>query len=228
VLAVFERANHLVGIAPWYLRRSGTEGRVLEFLGSGEVASDYLGLICRPDLAEAVADRLAQWLLHASQYDGPERWDLLKLTSVAADDQPTALLVDRLAADAGAVHRRRSPCCWRIALPCTWDQYLACLSKGHRKQVRRAEKNIFETGRAVLHTVENAGQLPEAMDVLMALHQRRRQRLGDSGRFASEQFAAFHRDVARRMLDRGQLQLHWLELDGDALPISATCVSSLK
>ena len=48
--------------------------------------------------------------------------------------------------------------CWRIELPATWDEYLATLSKSHRKQIRRLERDVFETGRAVLHTVAAAGR----------------------------------------------------------------------
>ena len=50
--------------------------------------------------------------------------------------------------------------------------------------------------------------------MLIDLHQRRRRSLGQRGCFASPRFAAFHREVMPAMLAQGQLQLHWLELDG--------------
>ena len=66
------------------------------------------------------------------------------------------------------------------------------------------------TSRAVLRTVENCGQLDPAMDVLIDLHQKRRQMLGEPGCFASPRFTAFHREVARRLLLAGQLQFQLL------------------
>ncbi len=103
---------------------------------------------------------------------------------------------------------------WRLALPKTWEEFLGLVSKGHRKKLRRADRELFQTGRAVLRTVENCEQLDPAMDVLIDLHQKRRQMLGEPGCFASPRFTAFHREVARRLLLAGQLQLQLLELDG--------------
>jgi CelD/BcsL family acetyltransferase involved in cellulose biosynthesis len=53
-----------------------------------------------------------------------------------------------------------------------------------------------------------------AWGVLVDLHQRRRQGLGEPGCFASQAFHDFHREVAERLLERGQLRMSWLELDG--------------
>jgi CelD/BcsL family acetyltransferase involved in cellulose biosynthesis len=91
------------------------------------------------------------------------------------------------------------------------------VSKGHRKKLRRADRDWFATGRAVLRTVENCGQLDPALDLLIDLHQKRRQMLGEPGCFASPRFTAFHRAVTRRLLLAGQLQLQLLELDGRAV-----------
>jgi CelD/BcsL family acetyltransferase involved in cellulose biosynthesis len=69
----------------------------------------------------------------------------------------------------------------------------------------------------VLRTVENCDQLDAALDVLIELHQKRRQMLGEPGCFASPRFTAFHREVSRRLLTAGHLQLQLLELDGQPL-----------
>ena len=45
-----------LGIAPWYLDRTAIQGNVLRWLGSGEVCTDHLSLICRPEDADQVAD----------------------------------------------------------------------------------------------------------------------------------------------------------------------------
>jgi CelD/BcsL family acetyltransferase involved in cellulose biosynthesis len=41
--------------------------------------------------------------------------------------------------------------------------------------------------------------------------------LGQPGCFSSEQYTAFHREVLRDLLARGQLLLFWIELDGKPL-----------
>ena len=83
-----------------------------------------------------------------------------------------------------------------------------------RRDIRRFERNLFDTGRVVLHRVRRVEELPEAMEILVDLHQRRRKALGEAGCFASARFLAFYRDVVPDLLRRGQLHLYWLELDG--------------
>ncbi len=56
--------------------------------------------------------------------------------------------------------------------------------------------------------------LEKGWDILVDLHQRRRISLGEPGCFASTVFHSFHREVAERMLRRGQLRISWLDLDG--------------
>lgn len=224
VVAVFDDEGVVAGIAPWYVRRSAAWGRVVRWLGSGEVCSEYLSVLCLPGLEETVSENLADWLcgLHWSQIGRTraaeaDRWDLLELTGVDAADAVVGHLAGALAARGCTVHCRPGPPCWRLELPDTWDQYLTMLSKDHRKQVRRLEQRLLATGRAVLRTVRGEPELARAEKILFDLHQRRREQLGEPGCFASARLAAFHRDVLPELLRAGQLGLHWIELDGAAV-----------
>jgi CelD/BcsL family acetyltransferase involved in cellulose biosynthesis len=216
VLGVFEGPDRLVGLAPWYIDWRPSQARVLRWLGSGEVCSDYLSVLCQPSLEDSVSEALADYLAADRSGSGPRRlgWDLLAIEGVDAGDALTTRLVRHLADRGCQVHESPAMNCWRIELPETWEQYLAALSKGHRKQLRRLERNAFDSGRAVLHTVERLEQLPRAIEILVELHQRRRRWLGQRGCFASARFSAFHRDIMPRLLASGQLRLHWLDLDG--------------
>ncbi len=216
VLGVFDQADMLVGVAPWCVESAGPRGEVIRWLGSGEVCSDYLSILCQPAVQWQVVETIADYLAEsdrATAGDGPA-WDLLELGNVDPDDRAADELIRRLAEHGNVVHQRPAPSCWRIDLPATWDEYLARLSKGHRKQLRRCQRDWFDSGRAVLHTVERLDELPAAAELLIDLHQRRRRLLGQAGSFASPRFAAFHRQVMPDLLREGHLQLHWLELDG--------------
>lgn len=213
VAAVFDDADNLRAIAPWSRRYSLTEGWVLEWLGDGEVCSDYLGLLCDDDAACDVAETIADWLCDGDR-SAHDRWDLLRLDAVDAQDRATTALVEALESRQCRVHRRAGPRCWRLALPESWDEYLQCLSKSHRKQVRRLERNMLESGRAVLHTARRPAEVPPMFNILIDLHQRRRAFLDEPGCFASPRFKAFHRDVSLRLAERGGCLLHCLEIDG--------------
>jgi CelD/BcsL family acetyltransferase involved in cellulose biosynthesis len=208
-----EEAGGLVAVAPFYRQRSVSQGRVLRLLGDGEVCSDYLGLLTTPERAPQAAAAVADWLCRVAG-DREFGWDALELDGVDSQDAVTARVVEELSARRCQVHRRTGPQCWRLELPADWVAYEASLSKSHRKQVRRLIDRVFDRGRARLHTVSDAGQLEHGRQILIDLHQRRRQALGEPGCFSSPPFAAFHEEVVPRLFAAGLLRLHWLELDG--------------
>lgn len=219
MLVVVDADGELLGVAPWYIEPVRARGRVLRFLGSGEVCSDYHTILSRPGAEETVAKAVANYLCQASDDDddhaeGANDWDLLHMEGVPRDDITLAALKAELVAQGAIVHEEPTLSCWRIQFPATWEEYEAQLSKGHRKQVRRLIHDFFDTGRAVLHTVQRREQLPLGWEILVHLHQRRWITQGELGVFHSSQFTDFHRDVAEQLLAKGQLRLHWLEIDG--------------
>jgi CelD/BcsL family acetyltransferase involved in cellulose biosynthesis len=213
VLAVFDAHDRLRALAPWHRRRMLGQGRALEWLGSGEVCAEYLGLLADSQMAELAAVAVASWLCRAARVP-QDRWHLLVLTSVAADDAPTGLLVKALAGRGCNVHRRPGFPCWRIELPADWESYLDQLSKSRRKEARKLVQKMLDAGLAVAHVVRQPSQHAAAFELLVKLHQRRRQALGEPGCFASPRFAAFHREVSQALCERGQCEIHWLEIDG--------------
>lgn len=221
VLVVFNEAGAPIGIAPWYWDYTPAKGSVVRFLGLGEVCSDYLSVLCQPQMEEAVAEALASWLTEANQHrahrstvDRSSAWDCLELTGVDGEDVVVRHLAEKLDAYGNTVHRRPGADCWRIRLPNSWDEYLARLSKSHRKQLRRLTERLLNKGRAVVHHVDRLADLSQGQEILVDLHQRRRRALGDSGCFASTRFSAFHLDVMPELLRSGQLSLAWVEVDG--------------
>ncbi len=153
-------------------------------------------------------------------------WDLLELDGVDGEDGPVMRLLRHLE-ERGCSQDANPPVqTWRLALPDSWEAFLAMVSKGHRKKLRRADRELFATGRAVLRAVETCAQLEPALDTLIDLHQKRRQLLGEPGCFASIQFTNFHRDVARRLLLEGQLQMLLLDLDGKTAAVEYQIVGA--
>lgn len=212
---VVERAGAVIGIAPWFVERSPLWGSILKQLGGGEVCSDYQTLLAAPDDVREVAAAVAGFLSGAMR----NHWDRLDLDGCTVDDEALAALVEELQSRGAPSERRCGPACWKVALPATYDEYLATLSKSHRKQLRRLERNVLNTSRARWHNVRTADEFALAWPIFVDLHQRRRQSLGDVGCFVSPSFEAFHEEMARTFLARGHLRLQWLELDGT--PIAA-------
>lgn len=213
VLALYEESEEgrgpLVGIAPWYMERTGLHGNVLRPLGSGHVCTDHQSLIARPDYLATVAASVADYLT-----ENDDTWDQLELPSVDDGDEGIGMLVAELEARDALVSCQKAGNCWVIDLPESWEEYLDSLSHSHRRHLRDCYKKKIDTGRCAWHRVQSVSELDVAWPILVDLHQRRRAQLGDAGCFASREFGEFHRDIAQRLLDKGQLRLSWTELDG--------------
>ena len=216
VLAVFADADsptapaaRLIGVAPWYLDRSRLQGSVLRWLGSGEVCTDHLSLVCEPGDAETVANAVAEFLTVSL-----DDWDRIDLSAVDAGDAAIEKLIAAFEAHECVVSRQPADACWALDLPPSWDEYLASISKSHRKQLRQLERRVLESDRVRWHRVQSVAEFDEAWPVLVDLHQRRRRSLGEPGCFASHAFHEFHHETTRRLLATGQLRISWMEWDG--------------
>ncbi len=122
----------LLGVAPWYLDRTIVKGNVIRPLGSGEVCTDHLSLICRPEVRPRVANAIGE-ALTASCDD----WDQLDLSAIDADDPSIGVLMTVLEDRDCLISRHAADACWLLDLPPSWDKYLASVSKSHRKQLRQ-------------------------------------------------------------------------------------------
>jgi len=233
-----------LGIAPWYGAWSPVRGWVLRFLGTGEVCSDYLSVLCQPQQEQAVTAALAGWLVErsgAGRHTGARRqqrgaaarkmcgtvcppsiptWDLLELDGFDQADQTMAHLANALRCRGVGVHWEPGPCCWRIDLPESWEKYLATqMSRNQRKQLRRLERAWVHSGRVKFHHLEHEHELPDVIRMLVDLHQWRHRALGRPGCFASPRFAAFHLEAIPLLFRAGRLLVTWISLDGQPAAI---------
>ncbi len=209
---VQEEQGAVTGIAPFYVEHSWRTGRTLRWLGDGEVCTDYVSLLVEPTHAHSFAAECAEWLLANAA-----NWDALHLETLQADDEPTHQLLTQLTSGGCHVNRRRAGACWQITLPRSWTEYLAQLSKSHRKQLRRLARQLdspeFHWWTADEETFDRA------WGVLVELHQRRRRTLGEPGAFALPRFAEFQREVAAQLLQRNELRLTVLEHQGRPIAV---------
>ncbi len=222
VLCVTDDRDELVAVAPWYLERSLWRGRTLRFLGSGKVCTEYLSLPCRSGFQQPAVTAIADWLHQANRQTEPsaaQAWDVIWLEGVDTGDPIIRQLFETLGERGAITHSQPAADCWRLELPPSWEDYLAILSKSHRKQVRRLQRAYFDTGRARTIRAEAPGDLEEGFRILVDLHERRWRPRGAGSVFVQGEMVRFHREATERLLESGQLRLNWLVLDGQ--PVAA-------
>jgi len=227
VIVVCDDQNEPVAIAPLFREASLLHGPTLRFLGSGEVCSEYLSIPCQEGWQRPAAEAIADYLTGAAAAcSGPTAtaWESLRLESVSANDTTVQLLCEALAQRGGATHSHEAPNCWRVDLPESWEEYLAMLSKSHRKRVRRLERAYFDTGRAKQVTATTPAQWEQGFRILVDLHARRWAARGEAGVFDNVAMHAFHRAATAALLTSNQLRLSWLEIDGQPVAVEYSLV----
>ena len=195
----------LVGLAPlmtsfWY----ATALRRLSFLGTG--TSDYLDVLAASGWEEAVAEALYGYLEHVGG------WQIADFQQL----REGGFLRDHAPAETGRLFALTVPGepCPYLALPPTWDMLLQGLGKKTRANVGYYDRALRKVYEVECGPVSDPADLDDELTHLFDLHQRRWNQRWLPGVFGGRRVQAFHRDAARRLLERGWLRLFSLRLDG--------------
>ncbi|HZS32178.1 MAG TPA: GNAT family N-acetyltransferase [Methylomirabilota bacterium] len=200
LLAVQDGAGEWAGLLPLY-EAPEADGPVLRLVGGTDVA-DYLDLIAVSGREEEV------WkaLLPALAGLPPRRVDLRPVPAAS----PTPALLRTLAPAAGFTCRVDvEDRCPVIALPGSWDQYLATLSGKDRHELRRKLRRAA-AGRPRIEAGRTPAEVGRLMDPFLALH--RRSKVGKA-RFMDARMEGFFREVSTVLAAAGiaVVWVLWLE-----------------
>lgn len=201
---VTDQAGRLLGLLPLYEAEPG----VLRLIGGVDV-SDYLDL-----LAEAGRETDVWATLLASRPPARPVWDLHSVPAAS----PTVTRLPALAAEHGVdVTTALEERCPILALPTTWEAYLAGLSGKQRhellRKMRRLEREVPDA-RAV--GLGSRADVEARFDDFLALH--RQSRVGKA-RFMDERMEVFFRRVSAMLAEADAFRL-WL-LDGPGGPLAS-------
>ena len=193
-----------VGVAPL-----SVEGDTARFLGDPDVC-DWQDFAAAPGAGPAFCAAVLRHLRAA----GVRRIELEALRPDAAALQG----LEAAAADLGlACTREPAGVSVELALPRTWDAFLAGLGRKERHEIRRKLRRLHEAGCVEHVTVTGPGEAAGAMDRFLALFRASR---ADKAAFLTPEREDFFRAMALEMARAGMLELAFLEVDGT--PAAAT------
>jgi CelD/BcsL family acetyltransferase involved in cellulose biosynthesis len=204
---VVRDGDEVVAIVPLYLETLSLRFgrfRVLRNVGFGDVVNpDFLDALVLPGREEEVAAALCPELL------GDESWEFAELSEL----EPEGSLA-RMAAwweRQGLLRVQAEPrsICPYVELPHDFDAFLAACNPHFRQQLRRYRRKIERDFRIEWRLVGRDVDVSTAVEALARLHQERMESTGRGGNFRNDDYLAFHRDVAGRAAETGEL-LFWL------------------
>jgi CelD/BcsL family acetyltransferase involved in cellulose biosynthesis len=136
-------------------------------------------------------------------------WDVFVGEEMPAQERWSTLL-------GGRVMRREGSPLLDIARAGSWEDFLGTLSSKTRKNMRYHERRLEREHGLRFRLADDPERLQADLDTLFRLH---RSRWAGESVFTGRA-EPFHRDFAAAALERGWLQLWFLELDGE--PVAAS------
>jgi CelD/BcsL family acetyltransferase involved in cellulose biosynthesis len=109
--------------------------------------------------------------------------------------------------------------CPYILLPETPDQYLATLSKKSRHHLRRAMKALRKDHEVEFKKCTDGVKLPEQLQVLFELHQKRWQAVNVKSKFNQPEAREFYRAVSEAFYQNNWLDFSFLNVDGKPVSV---------
>lgn len=211
IFSAWEPGGELVALAPWFLepRPAGRllAARRLRFIGSGH--SDYLQVIAARSHEAASATALADALCARAE------WDELYLEDVPESAEATAQLIAALRRMQCPVWRAPDHRCFSVALPSSFDAYLAELSAHRRSESLRQMRRLAAEGFAMEEVTTEPPA--DALDAFIVLHEQQWSTGGDRGAFSDRRVREFHHEIARIFQERDWLDLAFLARPGERL-----------
>jgi CelD/BcsL family acetyltransferase involved in cellulose biosynthesis len=208
ILAV-RSGGRLIGLAPLGLAGVSLARilplRTLEFLGSGQVGSDYLDVIVRCGHEHDVLTAMTEYLDHRNL--------VVALTQLESRKGAAWRLGRQLSGRGWTAARAVTSVCPFIDLRgLAWPAYLERRSASHRYNFRRKLRGLERQGAVAFAPATTDETRHESLARLIATHLRRWDTRGGSDGFNRPELIAFHEEFSRLALTRGWLRLFTLRV----------------
>ncbi|WP_224362228.1 GNAT family N-acetyltransferase [Hyalangium versicolor] len=213
VLTARDRTGALVGLMPLGFELRHVLGRQvgrLSFLGETHIGSDYLDVVARRGLEEAVTRAFANGL--REMHGG---WDVLDLTDLREDSLTVKVLRETFP-DLEVRVTERYVCPYEAFTP--GEPFDAFLKRtGRRDNYLRRRKWLEKQEGYRIERTEVPGELAGPMTDFFRLHEMRWAEDGGSQGIKGKGVEAFHRDATQFLAERGRLRMYTMKVAGQAV-----------
>jgi CelD/BcsL family acetyltransferase involved in cellulose biosynthesis len=196
-----KEGDRVIGIAPLMVMDGTTR-----LIGDTDVC-DYQDFIVTPGLEKDFFNVI----LDDMKESGVRRLDLAHVRPDSTVLTVLAPLAKGCGYDVTSIRENVS---LEMALPPTWDEYLASLTTKQRHEIRRKLRRLNEEGRVVYRFLSEGTVVTGVMETFFRMFVESRK---DKADFMTEKMKSFFMSLADIMAGAGLLKLGMLELDGQPL-----------
>lgn len=213
-LGVAWRGDEVVGIAPFYRGRMpvlrALQVPAVRLLGDGDrVYPDFLGPIVGREDGDALVELIAANWGRIVREDR----EVALFSDVLTASAPMRHLVEALARSRKVRRLGEGVRCPYADLPRSYEEFLAGLGARQREGIRRRKRKAERAFRLGLECVNTVAAVDRAFDVVAEVYADSERGRNSRACFADAVYAGFHRDLAKRVAQRGWLRLHLLTFD---------------
>ena len=203
----------VVGIGPFCIERvTGVwPARILRFLGTKVVGSDYLDILAAPGLEGEVSAAILQGLRESRA-----AWDIAELSDVLDSSLTLRFLSEGARASRYSLAVAVGEWCPYLPLAETLEEYFVSIGRSKRSRLKRAKKAVEAIGCTYV-TAESQEALAPTLDVMFDLHERRWAARGLTGNMSHPSVRAFHHTLARLLGPGDRMRIYTLVREGKAL-----------
>jgi len=193
VIVVRDSAGAIVGIAPLCqvsYRDLGFRLHGVSFAGREVVSGDFLDFVAASGMKAAVTSAVLEYLWRRR-----EQWSML-ITGELLDGGDSYRALESFGRQNRlSMRRQEARICPYIALPGSFDEYLATLGSSTRYHIRRRQRDVVEKNGARVEVFSRPEQVAVHLDTLIRLHLARWRADGLPGTLGRPGFVAFLREV---------------------------------
>ena len=154
ILAVYGKGNeNLIGLAPFYLHLEGKgcfSLRQIRFLGSPQMASEYLDVFARKGKEKEVALQIYRFIYG----EASKLWDNALLEDIPADSLFLLHFLESLKEEGKYIEMHEGAFCPTVILKPSWADLLVELSSNRREQFRRHYRRLQKHGKLSHSTLD--------------------------------------------------------------------------
>jgi len=201
--------GRLIGLVPLAVRPpqyARMMPRILEFIASGIIGSDYLYAIIERGRENQVLRGFSGELRRLGLM---LQFTQLRRHACIVADLPEILRCNRWTASDATIN----VCPFVDLANHTWETYLATLGSSHRYNFNRRLRALKKNFNVRLDSINAGNGVLSALDVLMELHRKRWDPRGNSEAFCTPSIVEFHREFVQLASERAWLRLRLLFLD---------------
>jgi len=216
IITVFNGGGQLIGILPAYLKKCRGPLRILytklKVLGSEAEAPDYLDIIAESTNKEIVLSSIFSHLKNPDVVI-----DFIEINDVRKSS-PTIDLLLKISKEYKNYSKKLSAsACPYLKVPADYEKYVSSLSTKFRFNLRRYTRILMEREGAKFHEVNRKEELPNAIEKLFSLHEKRWQDRKDDSVFSNVRRKSFHMKLAPVFYDSSYLRLFSLSVNSEVV-----------